>query len=93
MPRLASRPGLDYPSKAQLTCTIRALQVVGIYGLVENKFAKAVSKKEGPKKFPGAPFSVSFSQLPAVKKTPKTVHLDFFCLFLFCDGFMYYCLN
>ena len=29
--------------------------------------SKAVSEYEVPKKFPGAPFSVSFSQLPAVK--------------------------
>ena len=82
MPRLASRPGLDYPSKAQLTCTIRTLQVVGIYGLVENKFAKAVSKKEGPKIIPGTSFSGTFSQLPAVKKTPKTVHLELFLALL-----------
>ena len=32
------------------------------------RLTKAVSKYEGPKKIPGAPFSVSFSQLPAVKK-------------------------
>ena len=46
MPRLASRPGLDYPSKAQLTCTIRAIQVAEIYGLVETvetKYAKGPS--------------------------------------------------
>ena len=37
---------------------------------------KAVSK------FPGAPFSVSFSQLPAVKKDNKTVHLEIFLALL-----------
>ena len=45
--------------------------------------------KKGQKNFPGAPFSVSFSQLPAVKKTPKTVQWNFFWPFLFCDGFRY----
>ena len=32
-----------------------------------SKNAKAVTKKEGPKKFLAAPKMVSFSQLPAVK--------------------------
>ena len=31
------------------------------------RLPKAVSKKEGPKKFPGAKFPVCFSQLPVVK--------------------------
>ena len=29
---------------------------------------KALTKQERPKNFPGVPFSVSFSQLPAVEK-------------------------
>ena len=35
------------------------------------------------KKFSGAPFSVSFLQVAAEKKTMKTVHLEFFWPFLF----------
>ena len=37
---------------------------------------KPPQNKKGQKKFPGAQFSVSFSQLPAVKKTPKMVHME-----------------
>ena len=36
---------------------------------------KQFQNKKGQKKIPGAQFSVSFSQLPAVKKDTKTVHL------------------
>ena len=49
---------------------------------------KAISKLEGPKKFPGSPFSVSFSQLPAGKERhQKRCTWKFFWPFLFCDGF------
>ena len=39
---------------------------------------KSSQNKKGQKKFPGAQFSVSFLHLAAERKTPKTVHLEFF---------------
>ena len=39
---------------------------------------KLLQNKKDQKKFPGAQFLVSFSKLPAVKKTSKTVHLEKF---------------
>ena len=50
----------------------------------EKKFVpfKAATKLEGPKFFLGAPKMVSFSQLPAVKKTPFLVQLENFSALL-----------
>ena len=45
---------------------------------------KDVTKKEGPKKIPGAPFLVSFPKLPAVKKdTQNSVPVTLFGLSYF----------
>jgi hypothetical protein len=37
---------------------------------------------KGQKKIPGAQFSVSFSQLPALKKDTETMHLENFLALL-----------
>ena len=42
---------------------------------------------KGPKKIPGAQFSVFFSQLPAVKSHRKLCTRKDFWPFLFCDDF------
>ena len=49
---------------------------------------KPLQNKKGQKNYPGAEFSVSFSQLPAVKKdTENCTPGIFFRPFLFCDDF------
>ena len=49
---------------------------------------KTCQNKKGPKKIPGAPFWVSFSQLPAVEKTHQKMCIwKIFRPFLFCDDF------
>ena len=48
---------------------------------------KPFQNKKCQRNFPGAPFLVSFSQLPAVKNTESCAPWEFFWLFLVCDGF------
>ena len=56
---------------------------------------KAITKSEGPKNFLAAPRMMSFSELPAVKKTPYLVQVErnygpsYFVMALLCDVICY----
>ena len=59
-----------------------------MYEKFDHRLLKPFKNKKGQKKFPGAPFSMSFSELLAVKKdTEKGALRKFFWSFLLCDDF------
>ena len=70
-------------NRTSVQCILENAYLVFCWGTSINDVTRFLTTTtKAVSKFPAAPFSVSFSQLPSVKKEIQTVHLEIFLVLL-----------